>query len=550
MQTDGKIIIGGEFTSYNGTTRSRIARLNADGSIDANFNPVTGADNIVLTIAVQSNGKIIIGGKFKSYNGTSRNRIVRLNTDGSLDATFNHGTGTSGMVSTIAVQPDGKIIIGGDFTSYNGTSRNNIARLNADGSLEGPFNSGTGSNTAVSDIAFQADGKIIIGGVFSSYNSTSINFIARINADGSLDASFNPGTGANNSINATALQADGKIIIGGNFTSYNSTPRNRIARLNADGSLDTTFSPSTGANRFFSTFAMQADRKIIIGWQFFDYTDTEIIVRLNADGNLDGTFNPGTGPNGGVSTIAIQADGKIIIGGEFVSYNGTSRSKIARLNADGSLDPTFNPGTGANRDNDRTAVRVDDIAIQADGKIIIGGGFTSYNGTVSNNIARLNPDGSLDATFNPGTGANDYVSTTALQSDGKIIIGGNFTSYNGTSRNKIARLNADGSLDDTFNPGTGVDNVVLTNAVQADGNILIGGHFDSYNGTHRNGIARLNADGSLDPTFNPETGASGTVSTIAVQTDGEILIGGGFTGYNNLSTPYIARILGKNSIKK
>jgi uncharacterized delta-60 repeat protein len=169
----------------------------------------------------------------------------------------------------------------------------------------------------------------------------------------------------------------------------------------------------------------------------------------------------------------------------------------------GTNDPTFNPtdrgfgfGDGANGATYTTA-------IQSDGKIVIGGNFTSYNGTASNYIARLNTDGSLDGGFNPGTGANNYILTTRVQSDGKIIIGGHFTTYNGTARNRIARLNTDGSLDAGFNPGTGADSYIGTTAIQSDGKIIIGGGFTSYNGTARNYIARLNTDGSLDAGFNP-----------------------------------------------
>jgi uncharacterized delta-60 repeat protein len=365
---------------------------------------------------------------------------------GSLDASFNLGSGPNGGVNSIAIQPGGKIIIGGDFTSYNGTGRNYIARLNADGSLDGTFNPGTGANNIVRTTALQSDGKIIIGGSFGSYNGTARNYIARLNADGTLDNTFNIGTGTNSVVYTTALQSDGKIIIGGNFTTYNGTSINTIARLNANGTLDNTFNPGTGANGFVYTTALQSDGKIIIGGEFTSFNGTAInrIARLNADGTLDGTFNPGTGASATVWTTALQSDGKIIIGGFFTSYNGTGRNRIARLNADGTLDGTFNPGTGA-------SATVWTTALQSDGKIIIGGGFTSFNGTAINTIARLNANGTLDNTFNPGTGANNTVLTTALQPDGKIIIGGHFTSYNGTAIKRIARLNVNGIFGLIYN---------------------------------------------------------------------------------------------------
>ena len=546
LQADGKIIIGGLFTSYSGTSRNRIARLNANGCLDTTFNPGTGANADVWATAVQADGKIIIVGNFTSYNGTTINRIARLNVDGSLDATFNPGgSGANVVVRASTLQADGKIIIGGNFTSYNGTTINRIARLNVDGSLDATFNpGGSGANAYVWTTAVQADGKIIIGGHFTSYNGATRNYITRLNSDGSLDATFNPGGSgpwANNPsrtvVNAT-LQADGKIIIGGQFTLYNGTSRNRIARLNVDGSLDATFNPGTGASADVWTSTLQADGKIIIGGQFtiFNGLETSTIVRLNSDGSLDATFNPGTGANQIVYTTTLQADGKIIIGGEFKKINGVYRNGIARLNANGSLDATFNPGTGANG-------QVYFSTLLADGKIMIGGGFSNYNGTTRGYMARVNSDGSLDATFpNGGNGASSTVISISFQADGKIIIGGIFFNYNGTSRNRIARLNLDGSLDATFNPGTGFNSDVWTTAVQADGKIIIGGNFTTYNSITRNRIARLNADGTFDNSFNMGTGFSGLVYTTALQADGKVIVGGIFTNYNGTPVNRIARL--------
>jgi uncharacterized delta-60 repeat protein len=357
----------------------------------------------------------------------------------SIDAGFGSANGANDIVLTTAVHPDGKIIIGGFFTSYNGTERNRIARLNADGSLDATFNPGTGANENVRITALQPDGKIIIGGFFTSYNGTERSRIARLNADGSLDATFNPGSGANNTVMTIALQPDGKVIIGGNFSSINGTARSCIARLNSDGSLDTTFNPGSGANSassFIFTSALQSDGKIIIGGFFTSYNGTPLnyIARLNADGTLDSTFNSGTGLNGPVGAIALQPDEKIIITGTFTTYNGVSRGCIARLNSDGSLDMTFNPGgAGAN-------FTIAGTAIQPDGKIVIVGDFTNYNGYGRNKIARLNTDGTVDTGFDPGAGAEGSILTTAIQSDGLILIGGEFGSFNNIGRNRIARL--------------------------------------------------------------------------------------------------------------
>jgi uncharacterized delta-60 repeat protein len=180
VQGDGKIFICGGFFNYNDTPRDCIALVNSDGSLNTGFNSASGANNTVSTFKVQKDGKVVIGGSFTLYDGTARNHIARLNTDGSLDTSFDPGTGVSDVFYGTAIDAAGKILIEGGFTSYNGTDRNYIARVNTDGSLDTDFDPGTGASTYIMTIVVLADGKLIIGGLFSSYNGTPINKIARI----------------------------------------------------------------------------------------------------------------------------------------------------------------------------------------------------------------------------------------------------------------------------------------------------------------------------------------------------------------------------------
>ncbi len=379
-----------------------------------------------------------------------------------------------------------------------------------------------------------AGGKILLSGMFQSYNETKANYITRVNSDGSLDNTFTPGTGANASIDSMARQADGRYMIMGYFTSYNGTVRNKMARIGADGALDTTFNPGAGALDIYcmALQAVQAEERILIGggFQSYDGTSRERIARINSNGSLDATFNPGLGPsttnnpvaetnNSRVYSLAPQPDGKILIGGTFKFYDGTARGRIARINADGSLDATFNPGVGAAIPGADSTTTVYSIVLPGGGKILAGGNFTSFDGAVRNRIVRLNADGSLDTTFAPGTGADGDITRMALQSDGRILISGSFTTYNGTSRNRIARIHADGSLDPTFNPGAGPDSGISSLVMQSDGRILIGGHFTHYDGTSRERIARLNTDGTLDTSFLSAypNGANNGVLSIIVQ---------------------------------
>jgi uncharacterized delta-60 repeat protein len=400
-------------------------------------------------------------------------------------------------------------------------------RLNADGSLDTGFNPGNGFGQDVYAVALQPDGKVLVGGIFTTFQNKTQNRIARLNADGSLDTSFDVGAGFHNSVFVVALRPDGRVLVGGGFTAYQGTTRNRVARLNADDSFDSTFNMGTGFNNAVRALALQPDGKALVGGDFTSYQDTtrNRIARLNADGSFDSTFNMGTGFNGSVSVVTMQSDGKVLVGGSFTAYQGTTRNRLARLNVDGSFDTSFDIGTGFNS-------TVNAVVLQSDGKVLVGGQFTSYQGTTRNRIARLNADGSFDTTFNMGTGFGSTVYSVALKSDGKVLVGGSFTAYQGTTRNRIARLNADGSLDTSFNVGTGFNSSVSALALQSNGEVLVGGAFTKYQSTTRNYIARLNADGSLDTSFNMGTGfgvlMGGEVKAMVAQPSGRIAAGGVF----------------------
>ncbi len=548
LQSDGKVLIGGYFTFFNGQFLPRICRLNEDGSIDNSFNPGTGANSPIFSLAPQPDGKVLIGGEFTSFNGVARNRIARLNSDGSLDTSFNPGTGASGKVQLLAVQPNGKILMGGDFISYSGFNRNRIARINTNGSLDTTFNPGMGANSIVRSYALQSDGKMLIGGDFTSFNGVIRRHLVRLNSNGTLDTTLNTGNGLtgvpNPGIHTIALQSNGKVLIGGAFSNYNGSARNFIARLNSDGSLDPNFNSGNGINFTVLSTVLQPDEKVLVaGWFHINNGSTSNhTTRLNADGSLDFSFNPHTtGANAAIFSISSQSDGKIIVSGSFSNYSGLNRNSITRILTDGRTDTSFNPGTGANW-------WIYSHAIQPDGKILIGGKFTEYNGIALNMIARLNSHGSLDTTFNPGSGANGWIEPLLLQNDGKILIGGWFTSYNGIARNHIARLNADGSLDATFNVGLGASNLVRAIAVQPDGKVIVAGDFINFNGLSLKRIVRLNSDGSIDTTFNPGSGANAYIWKVVIQPNGKILIAGSFTQYDNIGRNGVARLNANGSL--
>jgi uncharacterized delta-60 repeat protein len=344
------------------------------------------------------------------------------------------------FVDASATQPDGKMIIAGYFNFVRGQPRNNIARLNADGTLDVGFN--PDANSPVHSVTVQADGRILLGGEFTSVGGITRNRIARLNADGTLDADFNPNV--NSAVYGMAIQADGGILLGGNFTTVGETARNCIARVNATGALDASFNPNANTN--VASVVLQADGRILLGGNFTTIggTPRNCIARLNADGSLDADFNPGAA--GGVNSVAVQADGRILLGGGFTSVGGTARNHIARVNANGTLDADFDP----NLNNP-----VNSVAVQADGRILFGGFFSSVGGTTRNCIARVDAAGTLDAGFNPNVDSqNSAVSSVELQPDGRILLGGYFTSVSGIARNSFARLVNDPATQTLSAPDT------------------------------------------------------------------------------------------------
>jgi uncharacterized delta-60 repeat protein len=594
IQPNGKILLGGEFTTYNGILANNIVRLNIDGSIDTTFVTGTGFENDFLpwdspyikSIALQNDGKIIVGGFFSLYNGTPSNCIIRLEENGAIDTTFLIGTGADNPVFSISLQADGKIILGGGFTSINGVGRGGVVRLNNDGTIDFSSFSNISTYGAVFSTIIQPDGKIILAGNFNTYAGNNVNHIVRLHQNGSHDISFNYGVGPNNEVLSAQLQPDGKIVIGGAFNAINLQQQFYIARLNSNGTIDPSFDAGIGTDYNVNTVNIQPDGKIIIGGQFetFDGLPTKNLLRLNTDGSndltfdignimnyghinatsiqsdgkiiicghgnienkfgvhrvldngiIDVSFNTGSGANKTVNATVIQPNGKIIIAGDFTTFNGMAINRIIRLESDGTIDATFDSGSGAN-------LYISAVALQPDGKIIIGGGFTEYNGTLINKVCRLNSDGTIDSGFNIGTGINNVVADITIQPDGKIILVGNFTNFNGTSRKGIVRLNDDGSIDTTFDPGNGASAVVRAVAIQADGKIIIGGDFTTFNSNSYNRIVRLNADGSLDPTFTINTGFNNLVQCITLQPDGKILVGGQFTFYNGANVKNLARL--------
>ncbi|HXN34643.1 MAG TPA: hypothetical protein VN877_00635, partial [Opitutaceae bacterium] len=547
LQPNGQVIIGGSFTTVQPTgggtplARNYAARLNADGTVDTVFNP--NANGVVYAIAYQPNGQIIIGGSFTTVQPAgsavvTRNHLARFNADGSLDKTFDPNTDRP--VLSLAVQSSGQIIVGGGFTNFtpNGsaatTVRNCLARLNADGSVDPTFD--PEANGSVSTITILPDGRFLVGGQFTGFQPdgnlslVSIDFLARFAANGTLDTGYAPDPLG--SISTMAVQLDGKVVIGGTFTQVlgeNSTATSftsYVARINVDGSVDTGFNPAP--NQAVNSVAIQTDGAVIVGGFFTTFSPPgapnpiprNYIGRIEASGAVDASFAPGN--QGTVFASAVLSNGQILVGGSFLSIGGTTQAYLARLNADGSLDRSFAPTLNGS---------VQAIAVQPNGQYVIGGHFTTVDGLTRNYVARLNTDGSFDGPFNPNP--NSPVSMVAVQPNGQILLGGPFNvvtpdgATTGTSVGSLIRVNSDGTLDTKFTPLPSGGSIFAA-VILPDGRIVIGGDFSSVAGVSQSNIARLLSTGAIDPSvFFPQPNAG--VYSLALQSNGQVLIGGAFT---------------------
>lgn len=371
-------------------------------------------------------------------------------------------------VTTVDLQSTGKIIISGYFSAYNNIGRNHFARLNNDLTLDLGFTSAgtTPANERPYDVCVQPGDKIFVVGSFTGFSGgTNGTGLARLNSDGTIDTSFNTGgTGFNSGSSAFTCSnySIDKTIVGGTMTTYNGASCRQVVLLNSNGSMDTTFNfPLYNSATVYKVANHSSGKILVAGVLLFNGSTTVHLIRVNADGTLDTTFAPGiinsTGntnctscPGGtGIKEVVGLPDGKIIVTGAFSSYNGVARTNIVKLLTDGTIDPSFNPN--ASTDRVISAVSVEPFS----NKLVIAGEFTDFSGAAVGKIARLLPNGYLDTSFNIGTGTLDdtgigftYNNVAALtrQPDNKIIVGGSFTSFNGITAGYITRIYGDNGL--------------------------------------------------------------------------------------------------------
>jgi uncharacterized delta-60 repeat protein len=329
LQPDRKVVIGGNFTTVSGVSRSKLARLNMDGSLDASFSPSPPLESAssIQAILGQPDGRILVAGDLVFLSG---NRVVvRYESNGQLDTSFvSSGQEVGGMA--LGLLDDGRVLIGGYFGSIGGQIRNGLARLSSSGVVEGSFAPTLPVNSICYDIAIQPDGRLLICGEISPPLATW-GFV-RLQSNGQNDPSFVSGLPTSDQVGKALVQPDGRILVVGYSASSSSPLAGRIARLSANGAVDAGFQTGSGANGQINDVALQQDGRILIAGSFtsVDGFPRLRIARLLPNGTVDPSFNSSVGPSSTVASIDLDAAGTFVLGGSFTSFAGTARRRVAR----------------------------------------------------------------------------------------------------------------------------------------------------------------------------------------------------------------------------
>lgn len=573
---DGRLLVGGLFNGFSGTIVGRLMMLNADGSRDTGFALAgTGFNSTVNAVQPYPGGKWVVGGDFSTYNASiSRRGIALLNTNGSIDAGFTPATSLAGgaNINAVAVQPDGKILIGGSLTRTGSPTRYGIIRLEPNGALDASFGTGSGipAGTEVNSILLLPDGDIIIGGNFNTYDGTTVGRLCRLNADGSLDAGFNGGGSRFSTVGTVQTllaMPGGAILAGGSFDAYNGINSSGLVRLQSNGDIDNSFtSPyNSGPTTTVRALAQHPDgSRIWVGGLLGATATGRHIALLSAAGAIDASF---TAPLllSTVTTVAALPDGGVFIGnGINAASTFTNGPLVARLYANrllpsGSADASFMQSSGVQSFGTSVA-GITAIAVLPDDAVILGsaGGFAGsslfryYNDVGRRGIARLQPDGQLDVAFNADSGAVGVIHSIAPDpATGRAVVVGDFTRFQSQARQSIVRLLPSGAIDNSFTAtGPAVAGGTNLRAVRrlSDGRWLVAGQFKTFNGQTSYYLTRLTVNGAIDPGFaanaNSLFDADGTGSLFDLQVlpDGRILAAGSIgslSGTGGVSRPWV-----------
>ena len=576
LQADGKIVLGAEqgLRYFNGQPAQSLVRLNPDGSRDLSFG--TGgtqwANGFLGAVAVQADGRILVGGAASgTFNGQPTKGLLRLLPSGAPDASFNIGAGVSlggsgGFVRRLLVQPDGAILAGGQFDTFDGQARPLLVRLLPSGSVDASFASlapATSNYAYLGDIARQPDGKLVLGGTdVMGAGSTAVNLV-RLLPNGTPDPTFSPNPYNGDLVTAVRVQADGSLLVGGGFTVFKGAARGNLARLSSTGALDAAFATGGGADGLVLALVELNNGQYLAGGGIsaFDGQPANSLVRLSSAGQLDAGYAAPLDFVAGNAQLTPLATGQLLLGGEFTRIGGQAvgfpfdgNPHFVLLDATGAYNaPAGLPAPVLQASGRPYHI---DAEPQADGTY-----YAAYQNTdTTMQVRRIRANGTFDPAFAAvelqfGT-ASAYPQccggvSFAPAPGGQVLVRGAFARVNGQPRRYLARLNANGTLNPTFAPPTNAAwQVPNTGPGTPDGlrnayGLANGQTLVQWNDATRSYLARLAADGSPDPTF--AIGAGGGANglfTVLPLAGGQLLVMGSFTTFGGVAAPYgVVRLL-------
>lgn len=529
--SDGKFLYVQTIISNNEPLNEFLIMYNSDGSIDNAFIcpsltvVPSSYDRMIRSVIFQNDGKILLVGKFNYVNGEARNNIVRLNSNGSVDLTFNPGSGVLGEIWGVDITFDGKYVIGGEFGAYDGNPAKRVARINANGTFDNTFYTHTithGFTDVIKQVKVMPGGQVLVTGtdylINPIYHSRNI---VKLLSNGQRDTSFTFNYPVID-ISSVLVLPNGKILV---------DTGTRIIRINSNGSLDNTFnSPGSYYSNFplyYDSMFLLPDGKVIVRRPFLGLNGAirYDAFKINTNGSIDYSFNPLQSVSKDVAVFKVLSDNKILIFSTGTMYNDVICNKLIRLNSDGSFDSSFNIPENLVLDEYDYGDREYNFVQQNDGKIILyktDSGLIKIGESVYKKIIRLNNDGTLDETFNNTyvQGSNLNVNDIVVTDDDKILILGTGSIFNQGSYRKLIRLNYDGSHDNTYVSPLYSDYNYFTRT--ADGNLFV----NVYDNSSDQVFKKMNNQGQVDSSFDFSI-YNTSLKIIEYQSDSNYLIASG-----------------------
>jgi beta-propeller uncharacterized protein DUF5122 len=536
---DGAVYVGGYFMSVTDESRTRLAKLSPDGAGALDETWLVPASGRVIALQAGASGTLYVAGAFQSIGGESTSYLAKVSTSGAgaVDTTWTPAPDDWVM----ALAYDGtSLYTAGYFTSIGGEALSHLARVDAGAGGDADATWAPDLDEVSWAVSLGTDDSVYVGGFFHTVGGVARSHVAKVSTQGAGDAVAAWDASTDGRVFTVATDGGGHTYIGGTFSQAAGVARHSLAQVSATSGAPATAFDATEAGKAFA-FALQPNGGAIVGGRFFEAGGQPRVdlLRLRADGTLDPNWTPSIASSDDsgaqlVGALAVDASGDVYVGGAFDHVNGTARGYLAKVDGDsGNLDPTWNPSADA---------YVDALALDGNGALFAGGQFTQVGGLARNFIAKMsaNGAGAVDPAWDPS--ADYYVYDLALDAQGAVYAGGDFSFIGGETRTFAAKLAGDGTGAADPDWDAGADSTVWSLIPDNAGSVFAGGWFFDIGGQPRVGLAKLDAtNAAADATWNPATGFGASINAMAL--DGDALyVGGLFSELGGISIASLGKL--------